>query len=198
MADTVIITGEKTVTVVTVGVQGPAGISGSSIPATNTTLGGIIVGDNLTITGNGVLSAQPGGVTAFNNRTGNITLLSTDVQPITDPLYLQVYKDAQTTQSALTQFGLSSFIQSAQMIAGFSRGLLTANTSGTTINAFLPAPDRVVGGPRLFVINVPSGSAGAVQVRTDAGVAVGSAITAGLIKRIGLIWDASTATWLLY
>ena len=79
MADTVIITGEKTVTVVTVGVQGPAGISGSSVPATNTTLGGIIVGDNLTITGNGVLSAQPGGVTAFNNRTGNVSLTSNDV-----------------------------------------------------------------------------------------------------------------------
>jgi hypothetical protein len=79
VADTVIITGEKTVTVVTVGVQGPAGISGSSVPATNTTLGGIIVGDNLTITGNGVLSAQPGGVTAFNNRTGNVSLTSNDV-----------------------------------------------------------------------------------------------------------------------
>ena len=79
MADTVIITGEKTVTVVTVGVQGPAGVSGSSVPATNTTLGGIIVGDNLTITGNGVLSAQPGGVTAFNNRTGNVSLTSNDV-----------------------------------------------------------------------------------------------------------------------
>jgi uncharacterized protein YjbI with pentapeptide repeats len=79
VADTVIITGEKTVTVVTVGVQGPAGISGSSIPATNATLGGIIVGDNLTITGNGVLSAQPGGVTAFNNRTGNVSLTSNDV-----------------------------------------------------------------------------------------------------------------------
>jgi hypothetical protein len=79
VADTVIITGEKTVTVVTVGVQGPAGISGSSIPATNTTLGGIIVGDNLSITGNGVLSAQPGGVTAFNNRTGNVSLTSSDV-----------------------------------------------------------------------------------------------------------------------
>jgi hypothetical protein len=79
VADTVIITGEKTVTVVTVGVQGPAGISGSSIPATNTTIGGIIVGDNLSITGNGVLSAQPGGVTAFNNRTGNVSLTSNDV-----------------------------------------------------------------------------------------------------------------------
>ena len=49
------------------------------VPATNATLGGIIVGDNLSITGNGVLSAQPGGVTAFNNRTGNVNLTSNDV-----------------------------------------------------------------------------------------------------------------------
>ena len=54
-------------------------LSVSLPPATNTTLGGIIVGDNLTITGNGVLSAQPGGVTAFNNRTGNVSLTSNDV-----------------------------------------------------------------------------------------------------------------------
>jgi len=96
--------------------------------------------------------------------------------------------------------GASPTISTAQdVVLTFELELWTiTNTSVTTINAFLPAPDRVVGGPRLFVINVPSGSAGAVQVRTDAGVAVGSAITAGLIKRIGLIWDASTATWLLY
>lgn len=54
-------------------------LSVSLPPATNATLGGIIVGDNLTITGNGVLSAQPGGVTAFNNRTGNVSLTSNDV-----------------------------------------------------------------------------------------------------------------------
>lgn len=54
-------------------------LSVSLPPATNATLGGIIVGDNLSITGNGVLSAQPGGVTAFNNRTGNVSLTSSDV-----------------------------------------------------------------------------------------------------------------------
>ncbi len=58
----------------------PVTITGITlVPANSTTLGGIIVGDNLTITGNGVLSAQPGGVTAFNNRTGNVSLTSSDV-----------------------------------------------------------------------------------------------------------------------
>lgn len=48
--------------------------------ATNSTLGGIIVGPNLSIS-NGVLSAciPPQGVTAFNGRTGNVTLTANDV-----------------------------------------------------------------------------------------------------------------------
>ncbi len=132
MADTVIITGEKTVTVVTVGVQGPAGISGSSVPATNTTIGGIIVGDNLSITSNGVLSAQPGGVTAFNNRTGNVSLTANDVTTLVDANYIQVWKDTQTTAGTLSQFPKYNSITSASgPIQGYSRGLLTSNTSGT-------------------------------------------------------------------
>jgi uncharacterized protein YjbI with pentapeptide repeats len=83
VADTVIITGEKTVTVVTVGVQGPAGISGSSIPATNTTLGGIIVGDNLTITGNGVLSVA----NTFQPKLANTTYGLTDTGITYSPGY---------------------------------------------------------------------------------------------------------------
>jgi len=132
VADTVIITGEKTVTVVTVGVQGPAGISGASVPATNATLGGIIVGDNLSITGNGVLSAQPGGVTAFNNRTGNVSLTANDVTTLVDANYIQVWKDTQTTAGTLSQFPKYSSITSGSgPIQGYSRGLLTSNTSGT-------------------------------------------------------------------
>ncbi len=102
------------------------------VPATNATLGGIIVGDNLTITGNGVLSAQPGGVTAFNNRTGNVSLTENDVTTLVNANYLQVYKDTQANESTLTQFGLSSFLQSTSLGSGYSRGLLTSNLSGTT------------------------------------------------------------------
>ena len=56
--------------------------------ATNSTLGGIIVGSNLTIA-NGVLSATSagGGVTAFNNRTGNVTLTANDVTAVADGIY---------------------------------------------------------------------------------------------------------------
>jgi hypothetical protein len=44
--------------VITIGVQGPAGVSGSSVPATTSTLGGVIVGNNLTVLANGMLSAN--------------------------------------------------------------------------------------------------------------------------------------------
>lgn len=62
--------------------QGPITIVGTQlVPATNSILGGIIVGSNLSITNNGVLSANipPGGVETFNGRTGNVTLTANDV-----------------------------------------------------------------------------------------------------------------------
>ena len=69
--DTIQVTGDKQIEVLTVGVQGPQGPGSVLTPATTTTLGGIIVGDNLTITGNGVLSAisSGGGATAFAELT---------------------------------------------------------------------------------------------------------------------------------
>jgi hypothetical protein len=100
VADTVVITGEKTVTVVTVGVQGPAGISGSSVPATNTTLGGIIVGDNLTITGNGVLSVA----NTFQPKLANTTygLTDTGIPSITD--YTNYYVNGDYVTSGLNKY----------------------------------------------------------------------------------------------
>ena len=100
MADTVIITGEKTVTVVTVGVQGPAGISGSSSPATNTTLGGIIVGDNLTITGNGVLSVA----NTFQPKLANTTYGLTDTGVPYSPGYSNYYVNGDYVTSGLKRY----------------------------------------------------------------------------------------------
>ena len=51
--------------VVTIGVQGPSGVSGSSVPATTTTLGGVIVGNNLTVLANGTLSANAANLTPY-------------------------------------------------------------------------------------------------------------------------------------
>jgi uncharacterized protein (TIGR02217 family) len=67
-----------------------------------------------------------------------------------------------------------------------------------TKNVFLPPPDKVVGGPRLFVISCLAASSGNLQVRDDSGVPVGSALTPGTTKRVALNWTGSTATWILY
>jgi len=72
------------------------------------------------------------------------------------------------------------------------------NTGVTTRNVFLPAPDRVVGGPRLFTVMNLAASAGNLQLRDDSGVAVGSAFLPGETKRVALNWTGSTATWLTY
>ena len=45
--DSIQVTGDKQIEVLTVGVQGPQGPGSVLAPATTTTLGGIIVGDNL-------------------------------------------------------------------------------------------------------------------------------------------------------
>lgn len=72
------------------------------------------------------------------------------------------------------------------------------NTGATVRNAFLPPPDRVVGGPRIFTIHCPSTATGNIQVRDDAGTAVGSALIPGDTKRVALNWTSGTATWILY
>jgi len=100
VADTVVITGEKTVTVVTVGVQGPAGVSANLVPATNTTLGGIIVGANLSITGNGVLSVAD----KFQPKLANTTYGLTDTGIPYSPGYTNYYVKGEYVTSGLSKY----------------------------------------------------------------------------------------------
>lgn len=72
------------------------------------------------------------------------------------------------------------------------------NTAASTKNAFLPPPDRMPGGPRIFRLVNMSTSAGNIQVRDDAGNTIGSAITPATSKSIALSRSGSTANWLIY
>lgn len=96
--------------------------------------------------------------------------------------------------------GSSGTIQTAQdVVLTFDTELWTIqNTGATTRNVFLPAPDRVVGGPRLFVVINLLASAGNLQLRDDTGVPVGTAFLPGETKRVALSWTGATATWLTY
>jgi hypothetical protein len=71
-------------------------------------------------------------VSAFNTRTGNVTLIANDITTLVNANYIQVWKDTQTTAGTLAQFPkYGSITSSSGPIQGYSRGLLTSNTAGT-------------------------------------------------------------------
>jgi hypothetical protein len=112
---------DDTVTVVSVADQGPPGVSGSSVPATTSTLGGIIVGANLSITGNGVLSATGGGGSATTNMPfANLTDLPATLalHGITDGL----------TAANLTGYLLFSTANATYSVLGHTHAI--ANVTG--------------------------------------------------------------------
>lgn len=69
---------------------------------------------------------------------------------------------------------------------------------GAAISVFFPPPDRVPGGPRVFVLHNETGSAGSLQPRDDAGNAIGATVVAGATKRFALLRSGSSATWIQY
>ena len=104
--DTILVKDGKnrvTVSVAEKGATGPAGPQGQSAnlpPANSTTLGGIIVGDNLTITGNGVLSVA----NTFQPKLANTTygLTDTGVPYITG--YTNYYVNGDYVTSGLNKY----------------------------------------------------------------------------------------------
>jgi hypothetical protein len=86
------------------GPQGPAG-GGYTLPAaTVSTLGGIIVGSNLTVTANGTLSATGGGaVSSVAGRTGAVTLTTADVSGLGTVATLDVAAAGNATTSQVVK-----------------------------------------------------------------------------------------------
>jgi len=71
------------------------------------------------------------------------------------------------------------------------------HTVGGGISLYLPSPDYFPGGD-IFVIHNDATSSGTIQIRNDAGTAVGSALSANSTKRVALVISGTTATWLVY
>lgn len=85
---------------------------------------------------------------------------------------------------------------SADYTVTFAVELWTFNATGSR-NVFLPPPDRLPGGNRILTIHNLAASSGTIQVRDDAGAAVGSSFSAGTTKRLLLSRSGSSATWIL-
>lgn len=63
------------------------------------------------------------------------------------------------------------------------------------ISVFLPPPDNVPGGPRMFVFHSKATSTHTIQLRDDTGTAIGSAFSAGATKRVFLSVSGGSAVW---
>lgn len=93
-------------------------------PATASTLGGVTVGANLTVDGTGLLSANipPQGVTAFNNRTGNVTLTANDVTTVANGIY---QANGSYLNDVLTN--LVTSYSSSEVVSGLRKSTGSAN-----------------------------------------------------------------------
>lgn len=64
----------------------------------------------------------------------------------------------------------------------------------SSLNAFLPPPDGIPGGD-IFVIVIPSGAAGSLTIRDDAGASIVGPLSAPNSRHIGLRRSGSSAAW---
>ena len=122
--------------VITIGVQGPAGVSGSSVPATTTTLGGVIVGNNLTVLANGLLSANAATVTnlPFANITGKPSTLGG--YNITDAYPLSGNPSGFLTVANLTGYLLFSTANTTFSVLGHTHAFSTLTGIPNTLGGY--------------------------------------------------------------
>ncbi len=76
-------------------------------------------------------------------------------------------------------------------------GELQIITPTTAIHGFLPSPSRMPGGPRMLRVVIGGGAAGTLQLRDDAGNAIGSPLAANDHAEIGLVVEDDIATWVV-
>lgn len=81
----------------------------------------------------------------------------------------------------------------------FNDGCFQHINPTAAINVYLPAPTYVPGGHDVFVISVAPGAGFNVQVRDDAGNAIGSAFgSGGAVRSVDLVRDGSgNVTWVI-
>lgn len=152
--------------------------------ATNSTLGGIIVGSNLTIA-NGVLSATSsgGGVTAFNSRTGNVTLTANDVTAVANGIY-------QANGSYLNdvQTNLTTSYSSGEVVSGLRKSTGSANfVSGGLTSPGLGIVGVVAGNETSGIEFRAGGTFATMRIRQYAHTLI--------IRNSGFEVESGTANW---
>jgi len=111
---------------------------------------------------------------------------------------IEVLNEVEMPERLVPDGGRDWGSMSASFRVAFNDGNLQYVNPTTAISMVLPAPAGCPGGRNIFTAAVYAGAAGSLQVRDDAGNAVGSALTAGQVKTIGLAINSTNgATWVL-
>lgn len=76
-----------------------------------------------------------------------------------------------------------------------SYGQMHVVEATAAIDAYLPAPDNLPGGPQVFRLHNAAAATNDVQIRTDVGVTVGAAVGPGETVDVFLSVSSGTAVW---
>jgi hypothetical protein len=177
-----------------IGPQGPAG-GGYTLPAaTTSTLGGIIVGSNLTVTANGTLSATGGGaVSSVAGRTGAVTLTTADIGGLGS---LATQSGTFSGTSSGTNTGDQTITLTGD-VTGSGTGSFAATlaasgaTAGTYTSVTVDTKGRVTAGTNPAGYSLPTATASVLG-----GIKIGSGLSidgSGVVTASGST-DASTLT----
>lgn len=121
-----------------------------------------------------------------------------DVWSLLDLEVVEVLDEVQMPERLDPNGGRDWGAVSASVRLSLNDGKFHHMAPSTAISVFLPASAGIPGGSGIFRFSNATGSAGSMQVRDDAGNAVGAAITAGQVKDVDLaISSAGGATWVL-
>ncbi len=105
----------------------------------------------------------------------------------------------ETETPELVYHGGSEQVATAQdVLLTYHAAFWNIQVSTSAINVWLPSPDRVPGGPAVFVVYNNGSSSGTIQLKDDAGNNVGSTFSAGAARRVALSRNSGTATWIAY
>jgi hypothetical protein len=184
-----------------IGPQGPAGGNYTLPAATTSTLGGIIVGSNLTVTADGTLSATGGGaVSSVAGRTGAVTLTTADISGLGS---LATQSGTFSGTSSGTNTGDQTITLTGD-VTGSGTGSFAATlaasgaTAGTYTSVTVDTKGRVTSGTNPAGYSLPTASAsvlGGIKIGSGLSIDAGGVVTASVTSvagRTGAVTIASS------
>jgi len=121
-----------------------------------------------------------------------------DTWSLGDMQVVEVLDEVQNPERLDSNGGRDYGVVSASFRIAYNDGKFHHLNPSVAISLFLPPSAGIPGGASIFRVSTYIGAAGSVQVRDDAGTAIGSTLSAGTVRDLDLAINASGgATWVL-